>query len=130
MFIKLSRWPTVRYIGRGALRRPGVILAARAVAPTAAAAARVSEGDAELLGELLVVGLVHVVEDGAAGELDLGEAEVDGDGLRDVEEAAVGVEGDGEAVERLEDVRALVLLEDVHHQVRDALAGEQRAWNE
>ena len=57
---------------------------------------------------------MDVVEEAAPRELHLAQAEVDGDRLRDVEEPAVGGEGDGEPVQALEDVGALVLLEHVH----------------
>jgi len=44
----------------------------------------------------------------------LGETEVDGDGLWDVEEPGVAGQRDGEPVHGLEDVRALVFFKDVH----------------
>jgi len=41
----------------------------------------------------------------------LREAQVNGDSLGDVEESAVGAQGKGESVQTLENVRALMLVE-------------------
>lgn len=72
------------------------------------------QSEAKLLGELVVIASVHVIEYTAAGHLDLRQAEVDGHRLRDVKEASVGAEREREPVEALQDVRPLVLVEQLH----------------
>lgn len=73
----------------------------------------VSVVDAEQLGQLAVVLLMHVVEDTRACHLDLTETEIDGDRLGDVQEATVLSQREGESVERLENVRALMQVEHI-----------------
>ena len=58
-----------------------------------------------------MVGGVDVVEDAAAGHFDLRQAEVNRNRFRNVEETSVGAQREGEAIETLQDVRALVLIE-------------------
>ena len=72
------------------------------------------QSEAELLGELVVIAGVHVVEYAAAGHLDLRQAEVDRHRLRDIEEASVGAEREREPVEALQNVRALMLVEQLN----------------
>jgi len=69
---------------------------------------------AQLLRQFGVICGVDVIEDTATGHLDLRQAQIDGHRFRDVQESPVGTQGKSEAVQTLQYVRPLVLVEQLN----------------